>query len=130
MKLPRTGVVMVAAVISWCACDSIDARIEAARKRVLALDAGEAARIVAFCHSWKHDGQLTVDQFPSALPVRPTSASADGHVITFSWWNNSHAEEDDPHPGFELICSEPAIPGAKPLAPGLWYRDAPMNDGG
>jgi hypothetical protein len=61
------------------------------------------------------------------LPVQPTSTSATAAVVTFAWWNNSHAEEDEPHPGFELICSDDAVTGAKPIATGLWYRDAPMN---
>lgn len=120
------GVVLVLVA----ACSTIDARTESARGRILALDASEASRIVAFCKSWRQEGALQVDQFPSALPARPTSASATDHVITFAWWNNSHAEEDDPHPGFELICSEQPVPGAKSIAAGLWYRDAPMNAGG
>jgi len=115
----RVGVVVIAVA---AACNSsLDAQTESARSQVLALDSSDAARVVAFCKSWR--GSL--HDFP--LAVKPTSASATGGVITFAWWNNSHAEEDDPHPGFELICSEPAIAGGKSIAAGLWYRDAPMN---
>ncbi len=130
MVLGRAGIVILTAAVASWGCRSIDERTEAARKRILALDAGEATRIVAFCRSWDQEGGLFVEQFPSALPVQPTSANAAAHVITFSWWNNSHLEEDDPHPGFELICSERAVPGAKRIAAGLWYRDAPTNSGG
>jgi hypothetical protein len=129
MVIRRAGVtiaIMVTAAASY-GCSRIDARTESARKRILGLDATESAQIVAFCKSWRQQGALQVDQFPSALPVRPTSASADGNVVTFSWWNNSHAEEDEAHPGFELICSESAVKDANPIAPGLWYRDAPMR---
>ena len=108
-------------------CSDIDTRIESARKRILAIDAVEATKIVAFCKSWRHDGALAVDQFPSALPVSSTSATATGDVLTFAWWNNDHREEDAPHPGFELICSDHPIIGGKPIAAGLWYRDAPMS---
>jgi hypothetical protein len=94
---------------------------------MLALDPAEAMRIVEFCKSWRQEGALQVDQFPAALPVQPTSATAAAGAITFSWWNNSHAEESEPHPGFEVICSAQPIPGAKAIAAGLWYRDAPMN---
>jgi hypothetical protein len=31
------------------------------------------------------------------------------------------------HPGFELICSDTAVAGGKPIAAGLWYLDAPMD---
>jgi hypothetical protein len=129
MVLRRVAVVIgVGALVGViCGCSSLDARTESARKRILALDAGEAARIVTFCNSWRQQGALSVDQFPAALPVSPTSATAAGDVITFAWWNNSHREEDDAHPGFDLICSAHAIAGAKPIATGLWYRDAPMN---
>ena len=126
MVVRSVGVAVVVAA-AWCGCSSRDTRTESARTRILALDASEATRIVAFCRSWRQEGALRVEQFPSALPVEPTSASAAVGVITFAWWNNSHAEEDEPHPGFELICSEHAVPGAKPIAAGLWYRDSPMN---
>jgi len=109
MDIRRVGVVIALAAAS-CG-SSIDARTESARKRILALDVAEASRIVTFCTSWRQDGALR-------------------GVITFEWWNNSHVEEDEPHPGFELICSEHAVAGAKPIAAGLWYRDAPMNHGG
>jgi len=128
MDIRRVGVVIALAAAS-CG-SSIDARTESARKRILALDVAEASRIVTFCTSWRQDGALRVEQFPSALPAQPTSTSATAGVITFEWWNNSHVEEDEPHPGFELICSEHAVAGAKPIAAGLWYRDAPMNHGG
>ena len=122
------SVVAVLVIGTVAACGSgIDRQTELARKRILALDAAEAARIVAFCRSWSQEGALRVDQFPSVLPVRPTSASKHGNVLTFAWWNTSHWEEDDPHPGFELICSEQASAGARPIAAGLWYRDAPMS---
>jgi len=127
MVMRSVGIVVVTMI---AACSSRDARTESARKRILALDATEAARIVAFCKSWRQEGGLLVEQFPAALPVQPTSASARAGVVTFAWWNPSHAEEDEPHPGFELICSEHDVPGAKSIAPGLWYRDAPMNSGG
>lgn len=121
--------IRLAAVVLLCACSSPgsrDARIEAARDRVRALDAGHAAQIAAFCSSWHRDGALSVDELPAALPVPPTSARAHDGAIDFAWWNNSHYEEDRPHPGFELICSARPVPGATPIAPTLWYRDAPM----
>lgn len=130
MGLRRVGVVIVLTAAAACGSSTLDARTESARKRILALDAAAAARIVTFCKSWRQEGALRVEQFPAALPAQPTSATATAGVITFEWWNNSHAEEDEPHPGFELICSERAVPGAKPIAAGLWYRDAPMNSGG
>jgi hypothetical protein len=130
MVLRRVGVVIVVAAAAACGCSTLDARTESARKRILALDVAAASRIVMFCKSWRQEGALPVDQFPAALPALPTSATAAAGVITFEWWNNSHAEEEEPHPGFELICSQRAIPGAKPIAAGLWYRDAPMNSGG
>jgi hypothetical protein len=109
---------------------NLDARTESARKRILALAPAETSQIVAFCTSWHQDGALSVDQFPSALPMQPTSATATAAAITFAWWNNDHAEEDDPHPGFELICSAHPIRGATAITTGLWYRDTPMNSGG
>lgn len=130
MVLRRIGVATVVFAAASCGGSAVDARTESARKRILALDAAEASRIVTFCKSWRQEGPLRVEQFPSALPAQPTSARATAGVITFEWWNNNHAEEDEPHPGFELICSEPAVHGAKPIAAGLWYRDAPMNGGG
>lgn len=130
MVLRRVAVVIVIAAVAACGRSTLDARTESARKRILALDAAEASRIVTFCKSWPQKGALQVEQLTSALPLQPTSAKATADVITFEWWNTSHAEEDEPHPGFELICSEHAVPGAKPIAVGLWYRDAPMNSGG
>lgn len=126
MLIRPVGVAIVVAA-AWFGCSSRDRSTESARARILALDPSEAARIVAFCKSWRQEGPLRVEQFPSELPVQPTSAIASGGVITFEWWNNSRAEEDEPHPGFELICSEHAVPRAKPIAAGLWYRDSPMN---
>src|SRR5262249_54112560 len=120
MVIHRVGVAALIAAAS-CGRTTLDARTEAARKRILALDATEAARIVSFCKSWRAEGPLRVEQFPPALPVQPTSARAAANVITFEWWNNDHREEDEPHPGFELICSEHAVPGARPIAAGLWY---------
>jgi hypothetical protein len=133
MAFPRIGivvVVMTATAASHGCGSSIDSRIESARKRILALDATEARRIVEFCTSWRQEGALQVQQFPSALPVQPTSASAAAHEVTFEWWNNSHFEEDDPHPGFQLICSAQPVPDSRPIAAGLWYRDMPMHAGG
>jgi hypothetical protein len=129
MVVRRAGIALLLAAAASCGRGTPDVHTEAARKRILALDAAEASRIVAFCQSWQQEGGLSVEQFPSALPVRPTSASATANAITFAWWNNSHADEREPHPGFELICSERAIPGAKPIAAGLWYRDVPTNGG-
>jgi hypothetical protein len=114
-------------LVVTAACASIDERTEAARKRILALDAVAASRIVTFCKAWKQTGALQTEQFPSALPAQPTTADAYKDAITFQWWNNSHAEDDRPHPGFELICSDARPPGATSIAPGLWYRDMPMN---
>ncbi len=116
-----------AAIAIATGCSDADTTIESARKRILALDAHEAAKIVVFCQSWRLEGGLSVDQFPSALPVSPTSASADAGVLTFVWWNNDHRVETAPHPGFQLICSDHAITDARVLAPGLWYRDTPMH---
>jgi hypothetical protein len=67
------GFVIVTLAAAALGCNDIDARTESARKRILALDATEATRIVAFCKSWTQEGGLLVDQFPSALPVSPTS---------------------------------------------------------
>src|SRR4051794_34570672 len=104
MVIRRAGGMIMVALAASCGSSSLDARTESARKRILAPDGAEAARIVAVCKSWHQEGGLRVEQFPPALPVQPTSASAAGNAIMFAWWNNSHLEEDEPHPGFELIC--------------------------
>jgi hypothetical protein len=117
-------VTRLAFVLVLAAGCSQDPSIERARSRMLAIDAAEAAQIVAFCKTVHADGMLPVDRFPS-LPARPTTISAQAGVVTLAWWNNSHFEEDDPHPGFEIICSDRAIASGKQLAPGLWYLDTP-----
>jgi hypothetical protein len=120
MDLRRAAIVLL--LVTASCGRGIDARTESARKRILALDAAEASRIVSFCKSWREHEPLPLEHLPP-----PTTASAEAGVITFAWWNNSHAEEDESHPGFELVCSARAVAGGKPIAAGLWYRDAPMN---
>lgn len=122
----RLGVVL-SALAAATGCRSIDDRTESARRQILALSPPRAARIVAFCTSWHRDGAIVNADLPRELPIAPTSAVSDGGRIAFQWWNNSHWEEDDDHPGFELICSDSPIEGARSIASGLWYRDAPTH---
>ncbi|HEY4179142.1 MAG TPA: hypothetical protein VGM90_20000 [Kofleriaceae bacterium] len=113
-------------VLALAGC-SIDHGIESARKDVLALDATHARAITAWCKTWHKEELLSVSDFPKMLPAQPTTIDARGGVIELQWWNNSHYEEDDPHPGFVLTCSDHTVEGAKQIAEGLWYRDSPMN---
>ncbi|HEY4244624.1 MAG TPA: hypothetical protein VGM88_32645 [Kofleriaceae bacterium] len=107
-------------------CASTDFETELARRRMLALSPAEAAAITAYCRAPHGDGALLVSQFPP-LPAPPTTVVAHAGTLAFQYWNNSHYVEDDPHPGFELLCAAAAPPDAIALAPGLWYRDTPMH---
>ncbi|MFT3697435.1 MAG: hypothetical protein QM831_30110 [Kofleriaceae bacterium] len=108
-------------------CRSNDDLIAAARARVLAISADDAAKFVAACGTMakKPKGLLLVREWP-ALPITPTTIEVGDTAVTLAWWNNDHREDDRSHPGFEVICTETTT--GRELAPGLWYRDNPPAD--
>jgi hypothetical protein len=120
------NVAIVSLLVACSKVDRNDAIIEQARTHVLALNGLDANRIVAFCDHSFAPGALA-NALPPTLGIYPTTVSMKADVITFAWWNNSHFTEDQPHPGFELICSRKPVRGASAIAAGLWYRDSPMN---
>jgi hypothetical protein len=120
----------IAALLVGGACgSSIDRHIRAERERMLALDAADVNQILAFCAARRgSDAMLAPSTWPA--PVRgATSATASKTEVRFEWWNNSHFEEDDPHPNFDVVCTN-APPAAADhlIAPGLVLRDVPAAD--
>ena len=110
----RRRATIASIALALAACSSgIDDRIRAAHARFDALTPAQRAELDAFCAAARRaisvDGYALVDTWPRMpsliADVPPTTLRRDGDTIELAWWNNSHAEEDDPHPSFEVVCS-------------------------
>jgi hypothetical protein len=138
---------MVFVVLATVGCSSgpsgpsgrseIDDRIRTARARFVGLTDADRKQLVAFCEAARAtavaaaptgNGYLQLDALPHApsmlADLRPTTVRVDGDAIALEWWNNSHAEEDSPHPAFEVVCATGRRERLdQMLAPGVWLRD-------
>jgi hypothetical protein len=116
-------------MLVFASCRSpLDANIRAARQRVVSASPEQIAELAAYCDDYRRtrprDFAAALEHWPRFLAdLPPTSIDEHAGTVTLDWWNNSHYEEDEPHPQFQVVCTSAPRAGDRSLGRGVWLHD-------